>query len=154
MAKLPAKILIVDDDPDILTTARVVLRQKFESVETENNPQRLARLLQEKSYDVILLDMNYSSGKTAGTEGLFWLQQILSVNADQRVVMITAYGDIKLAVEAMKQGAADFVVKPWENEKLVATVHSSYQHAQAKKELHQLKTKQSQYTQVMNAPES
>jgi two-component system, NtrC family, response regulator HydG len=152
--KTAAKILIVDDDPDILTTARVVLRQRFETVETENNPQRLAKLLVDKTYDVILLDMNYSSGRTAGTEGLFWLQQILKANADQRVVMITAYGDIKLAVEAMKQGAADFIVKPWENEKLVATVQASYQFSQAKKELHQLKTRQSQYSQVMHAPES
>lgn len=154
MHKLAAKILIVDDDPDILTAARVVLRQKFESVETENNPQRLTAQLQQKKFDVILLDMNYSSGRTTGNEGLFWLKQILASNPDQRVVMITAYGDIKLAVEAMKLGAADFIVKPWENEKLEATVHAAYQYAMARKELQQLKTRQSQYTRVISAPES
>ena len=154
MTKLPAKILVVDDDPDVLTAARVVLRQRFESVETENNPQRLSTLLLQKSYDVILLDMNYSSGKTSGNEGLFWLQQILTHNPEQRVVMITAYGDIKLAVEAMKHGAADFIVKPWENEKLEATVYASYQHSLSRKEIFQLKNKQSQYSRVINAPES
>lgn len=154
MKKLPAKILVVDDDPDILTAARVVLRQKFASVETESNPQKLNFLLQHHHYDVILLDMNYSSGKTSGNEGLAWLKQILSVNPEQRVVMITAYGDIKLAVEAMKQGAADFIVKPWDNEKLEATVHASYQYALTRKELDHLKNRQSQYSRVMHAPES
>src|SRR3954471_1738187 len=100
MQKIAAKILIVDDDPDILTAARVVLRQKFEVVETENNLQRLNFLLQQNRYDVILLDMNYSSGKTSGNEGMFWLKQILTLDPQQQVVMITAYGDIKLAVEA------------------------------------------------------
>jgi two-component system, NtrC family, response regulator HydG len=154
MQKLPAKILVVDDDPDILTAARVVLRQKFATVETENNPERLHHLLKHQAYDVIVLDMNYSAGKTSGGEGMYWLNQILSVHPDQQVVLFTAYGDIKLAVEAMKLGAADFIVKPWENEKLEATVHASYQHSLSKKEISQLKTKQSQYSQVVNAPES
>lgn len=154
MKKLPAKILVVDDDPDILTAARVVLRQKFGSVETESNPQKLNFLLQHHHYDVILLDMNYSSGKTSGNEGLAWLKQILSINPDQRVVMITAYGDIKVAVEAMKEGAADFIVKPWDNEKLEATVTASYQHALTKKELGHLKSRQTQYSRIMHAPES
>ena len=154
MTKVAAKILVVDDDPDILTAARVVLRQKFESVVTENNPQQLNYLLQHNTYDVILLDMNYSAGKTSGKEGMMWLNEILSVNPLQQVVMITAYGDIKLAVEAMKQGAADFIVKPWENEKLEATVNASFQHSQARKELYQLKTKQSQYSRIVHAPDT
>jgi DNA-binding NtrC family response regulator len=154
MTKVAAKILVVDDDPDVLTAARVVLRQKFESVVTENNPQKLNYLLQHNAYDVILLDMNYSAGKTSGKEGLMWLSQILSQNPLQQVVMITAYGDIKLAVEAMKVGAADFIVKPWENEKLEATVHASFQHSQARKELDQLKTRQSQYSRTVHAPDT
>jgi two-component system, NtrC family, response regulator HydG len=154
MQKQGAKILVVDDDKDILTAARVVLRQKFETVDTESNPQKLSTLLQQNRYDVILLDMNYSSGKTTGNEGLFWLKQILEIHPQQQIVMITAYGDIKLAVEAMKQGAADFIVKPWENEKLEATVQASYQYAIAKNELRQLKSRQSQYSRVMHAPET
>jgi two-component system, NtrC family, response regulator HydG len=134
MPKTRAKILIVDDDTDILTTARVVLRQLYESVETESNPQRLTTLLQQNQYDVILLDMNYAAGRLSGHEGLFWLSQILTKNPQQQVIMITAYGDIQLAVDAMKQGAADFVVKPWENEKLEATVQAAYRRAVEKKD--------------------
>lgn len=139
MNKLNGKILIVDDDTDVLNAARVVLRQKFETVETENNPQKLRTLLQQKAFDAILLDMNYAYGKANGNEGLFYLKEILSINPDQRVIMITAYGDIKLAVEAMKHGAADFIVKPWDNEKLEATVHAAYQYAVAKKRIASIK---------------
>ncbi|HYF69266.1 MAG TPA: sigma-54 dependent transcriptional regulator [Ohtaekwangia sp.] len=154
MQKLNARILVIDDDKDVLTAARIVLRQKFEIVDTENNPEKLRSLLQVNRYDVILLDMNYSSGRTSGTEGLYWLKQILSHNADQRIIMITAYGDIKLAVDAMKEGAADFIVKPWDNDKLEATVYASYQYTLTRKELNQLKSKQSHYSRIVNAPES
>jgi two-component system, NtrC family, response regulator HydG len=154
MQKIPAKILVVDDDPDVLTAARVVLRQKFESVETESNPQKLNFLLNQSRYDVILLDMNYSSGKTSGKEGIYWLEQILLLHPQQVVVMMTAYGDIKLAVEAMKHGATDFIVKPWDNEKMEATVHASYRHAHAREELYQLKDRQSQYSRVINTPQT
>ena len=129
MPKTPAKILIVDDDADVLTAARVVLRQLYESVEIESNPQRLHALLQQNRYDVILLDMNYAAGRLSGHEGLFWLNQIMARNPRQQVIMITAYGDIQLAVDAMKQGAADFIVKPWENEKLEGAVLAAYRRA-------------------------
>jgi two-component system response regulator HydG len=154
MEKIRAKILVVDDDPDILTAARVVLRQKLESVETESNPKKLLFLLNQNRYDVILLDMNYTAGKTTGSEGLVWLKEILSLQPEQQVIMVTAYGDIKLAVEAMKEGAADFIVKPWENEKLEATVKASFQHSLSRTELNQLKKKQSQYSRVMSTPET
>jgi two-component system, NtrC family, response regulator HydG len=154
MDKLRAKILVVDDDVDILTTARVVLRQKFESVETESNPQKLNFLLNHNHYDVILLDMNYSAGKTSGKEGIQWLEKILEVNPSQQVIAITAYGDINLAVDAMKHGAADFIVKPWENEKLEATVFASFQHSVSKSELSQLKTRQSHISRVLSMPET
>jgi two-component system response regulator HydG len=150
MEKVNAKILVVDDDPDILTAARVVLRQKFALVETENNPQKLKFLINQNRYDVILLDMNYTAGKTSGSEGILWLKEILTLQPQQQVVMITAYGDIKLAVEAMKQGAADFIVKPWDNEKLEATIQASFQHSLSRNELNQLKKKQTHYSRVMN----
>jgi two-component system response regulator HydG len=154
MEKVKARILVVDDDPDVLTAARVVLRQKFETVETENNPQKLGFLLNQNRYDVILLDMNYSSGKTSGSEGIHWLKEIFSIHPPQQVIAITAYGDIRLAVEAMKYGAVDFIVKPWENEKLEATVHACWKHDIAKKELNQLKSKHAHFSRVVNAPDS
>jgi two-component system, NtrC family, response regulator HydG len=154
MEKVKAKILVVDDDPDILTAARVVLRQKFELVETESNPKKLNFLLTNNQYDVVLLDMNYSAGKTAGSEGLLWLKEILLLQPQQQVIMLTAYGDIKIAVEAMKHGAADFIVKPWDNEKLEATVHASFQHSLSRNELSELKKKQTQYSRVLSAPEA
>jgi two-component system, NtrC family, response regulator HydG len=150
MQKIAANILVVDDDLDVLTAARVVLRQQYEHVLTEANPNRITSLLKQTVFDVILLDMNFSAGRLNGNEGLFWLQQILLHNPDQQVVMITAYGEIKLAVEAMKQGAADFIVKPWDNEKLEATIHAAYQHAIAKKEVKSLKKRQSDFSKLVN----
>jgi two-component system, NtrC family, response regulator HydG len=154
MSKIAARILVVDDDRDVVNAARVVLRQRFENVETENNPQRISSLLESGRYDVILLDMNFSAGRSSGNEGLFWLQEIFKINPDQQVLMITAYGDIKLAVEAMKLGAADFIVKPWENEKLEATVLAAVKHSRDKRELHTLKTRQSHLSRIGSAPEN
>ncbi|HYG04514.1 MAG TPA: sigma-54 dependent transcriptional regulator [Chryseosolibacter sp.] len=118
MRKQSATILVIDDDPDILTAARVVLRQHFETVHTENVPERLKVLLTQHAYDLILLDMNFRAGTHSGNEGLFWLRYILSKNQSVPVVMITAYGEINLAVQAMKEGAADFIAKPWSNDDL------------------------------------
>lgn len=150
MQKISARILIVDDDADVLTAARVVLRQLYEVVQTEENPNRIPGLLKQTAFDVILLDMNFSAGRLTGNEGLFWLQQIIAENPDQQVVMITAYGEIKVAVEAMKHGAADFIVKPWDNEKLEATVFAAYQHALSKKEVKSLKKRQSDFSKLVN----
>jgi two-component system, NtrC family, response regulator HydG len=154
MTRFHAAILVIDDDPDILTTARVVLRQKFQTVITESNPEKIKSLLAQSNYDVILLDMNYKAGVTSGNEGLFWLKKIIADHKDQQVIMMTAYGDISIAVEAMKYGAADFIVKPWQNEKLEATVIAAFNHAQAKKEIGHLKKQQSHYTRALNSPDS
>ncbi len=134
MKKIKGNILVVDDDPDILQTARVVLKQKFEKVQIENNPQQIPYLLKNHHFDVVLLDMNFTAGATSGKEGLHWLNKIININSNANVIMITAYGQINLAVEAMKQGAIDFVVKPWENEKLQATVYSAYNLSESKQE--------------------
>jgi two-component system, NtrC family, response regulator HydG len=154
MTKFHAAILVIDDDVDILTTARVVLRQKFQTVTTESNPEKIRTLLTQSKYDVILLDMNYKAGVTSGNEGLYWLKKIIAEHKDQQVIMMTAYGDISLAVEAMKHGAADFIVKPWQNEKLEATVTAAFNHAQARKEIGQLKKQQSHYTRALSGPDS
>jgi two-component system, NtrC family, response regulator HydG len=154
MGKIQAAVLIVDDDTDIITAARIVLRQKFETVVTENNPNRLHTLMQQQEFDVVLLDMNFKAGVTTGNEGLFWLRKLKEINPKQQIVMITAYGDIKLAVEAMKHGATDFVVKPWDNDKLEATILAAYHHSQTQKEVQHLKRKQSQLSKITASPEN
>ncbi len=138
-----SKLLIVDDDKDVLLASRVVLRSEFEIIRTESDPFKLQQILLKEAFDVILLDMNFSTGSTSGKEGIHWLREILKIDAQANVILITAYGDLNLAVEAMKIGAIDFVVKPWENEKLLATVKSALRLSQSKSEIRALKSKQS-----------
>ncbi|MBX2942531.1 MAG: sigma-54-dependent Fis family transcriptional regulator [Cyclobacteriaceae bacterium] len=149
-----AHILVVDDDPDIVQSARVVLRQHFEQVSTESNPQNLSFLINENHPDVVLLDMNFTADVTKGREGLFWLQKIVEEHPSLSVVMVTAFGDVKLAVEAMKIGAVDFVVKPWENERLVATVNAAFQLSKSKREVAKLKLHQTRMAEVYAQPDS
>ena len=138
MSKLPGNILIIDDDPDVLTTARMILRPHYENVQTERSPKSLKRILNDTSFDVIILDMNFKTGATSGNEGLFWLQEILTEDPDGHVIMNTAYGDINLAVECMKKGAIDFLVKPWERQKLLVTVRNVFQMRQSRREISKL----------------
>ncbi len=125
MAGSMGRILIVDDDHDILIAARLLLKRHFPFVRTESDPAVLPRLLEECTFDVILLDMNFAVGASSGAEGLAWLERILKADPSAAVILITAYGDVDIAVEAMKRGAADFVVKPWSNDKLIATLRST-----------------------------
>ena len=118
----PARILIIDDQEDILLAARLLLKRHFASVVTLRNPATLPELVRRNAFDVLLLDMNFSAGAEAGAEGLALLAQVLALDSQAVVVLITAHGDVSLAVEAMKKGAADFVTKPWENDRLLATV--------------------------------
>src|SRR5687767_13529310 len=117
-----ASILIIDDDPDVLTAVRLLLKTEVKEVQTEKNPENIRSLLSKQSFDVILLDMNFNSSINTGNEGIFWLNKIKELKSTAAVVMITAYGDIDLAVRSLKEGAADFVVKPWHNEKLLTTI--------------------------------
>ncbi|MBD0260682.1 MAG: sigma-54-dependent Fis family transcriptional regulator, partial [Cytophagales bacterium] len=123
--KLTGKVLVVDDDQHVLYTARLVLKNHFTAVQTESFPSQLRQLLRKEKFDVVLLDMNFAPGQTSGEEGLFWLREIRELLPDARVVMQTAYGDIDLAVQAMKEGAADFLVKPWDKEKLLQAVRTA-----------------------------
>ena len=107
-----ASILIVDDDPDVLTAVRLLLKTEVKDIVTEKNPENIRWLLSKDNFDVILLDMNFSSTINTGNEGIFWLNEIKKTGSDAQIVMITAYGDIDLAVRSLKEGAADFVVKP------------------------------------------
>ncbi|MEO7121305.1 MAG: sigma-54 dependent transcriptional regulator [Ginsengibacter sp.] len=118
-------VLIIDDDKDVLTAVRLLLKTEVKEVVTEKNPENIRWLLSKQSFDLILLDMNFTSSINTGNEGLFWLKKIREFGSDASVIMITAYGDIDLAVRSLKEGAADFVVKPWHNEKLVETIKAA-----------------------------
>ena len=115
-------ILIVDDDTDVLTAVRLLLKSEVKEVVTEKNPENLRYLLSQKKFEVLLLDMNFNSSIHTGNEGFFWLKKVKTIAPEMAVIMITAYGDIDLAVRSLKEGAADFVVKPWHNEKLLDTI--------------------------------
>ena len=117
-----ASILIVDDDPDVLTAVRLLLKTEVRQVVTEKSPENLKWLLSQQPFDLILLDMNFNSSINTGNEGFFWLKKIREYKSEAMVIMITAYGDIDLAVRSLKEGAADFVVKPWHNERLVESL--------------------------------
>lgn len=117
-----ASVLVVDDDPDILTAVRLLLKGEAKSVTTEKNPENLRGLLAQQSFDLVLLDMNFKSAIHTGNEGLYWLRKLREFGCTARVIMITAYGDIDLAVRALKEGASDFMVKPWHNERLLDTI--------------------------------
>ncbi|MDX2048006.1 MAG: sigma-54 dependent transcriptional regulator, partial [Chitinophagaceae bacterium] len=117
-----ATILVIDDDPDVLTAVKLLLKPEAREIITEKNPENLRWLLSKQSFDCILLDMNFTSSIHTGNEGLFWLRKIKEMKSEAGVIMITAYGDIDLAIRSLKEGAADFVIKPWHNEKLIATI--------------------------------
>ena len=135
-----AKILIIDDDRDVLETARMFLKQEFSGVQIESDPALIPSLLGSQEFDVILLDMNFKKGVNDGEEGFHWLQQILRIDPQAVVILITAYGEVDLAVKAMKNGAVDFILKPWKNQKLLGTILSAIQLRASRKEVQRLKT--------------
>ncbi len=135
-------LLIVDDHKNVLKALVQLLEPEFKSVVSAANPNLVPGLIAEKSVDVVLLDMNFSAGLNRGDEGIFWLKKILGHDKDIVVIMITAYGDVELAVQAMKMGATDFILKPWDNEKLLATMKSAYKLRQFRLEIRNLKNKQ------------
>ena len=122
MIKKQGTILIVDDNRNILTTVRMLLESIFDNIITIANPNSIPAKLREEHPDVVLLDMNFSSGINSGNEGLYWLGEIKSLSPKTEVVLFTAYADIQLAVTGIKEGAADFIVKPFDNEKMIGTL--------------------------------
>lgn len=145
------KILIIDDNEDLLKAARIFLKRHFAQVDTETNPDLLPILVHNEQYDVILLDMNFTKDVSSGQEGFYWLDRILELDPSAVVVLITAYGDINLAVRAIKEGATDFVLKPWENERLLATLNSALQLRQKKLEVVLLKDQKQMLQQDMDS---
>lgn len=119
------KILIIDDNQSVLRTLKLVLAPEFGQVVAMNNPKVIPALLAAGDIDAVLLDMNFDTASLDGSDGLFWLARIKELPASPAVVMITAFGDVPLAVEAMKHGAEDFVTKPWDNAQLIATLRKA-----------------------------
>jgi two-component system, NtrC family, response regulator HydG len=141
MAKA-GNILVVDDDEFVLLSIKVLLEPHFASIKTVNNPERIPALFDRESFDVVVLDMNFRHGDTTGNQGLYWLKKILSLSPDTQIILITAFADIQVAVESIKEGALDFIVKPWQNEKLLSTVKTANVVSQEKKKVRQLRSQQ------------
>ena len=150
--KKTGKVLIVDDNEDILNAGRLLLKQHLAVVDTEADPERIPELLEAENYDVILLDMNFAKGATSGQEGFAWLRRILDLDPNAVVVLITAYGDVEMAVRAVKEGASDFVLKPWQNEKLLATVNAALSLRQSRTEALALRSRQRQLSADLDQP--
>lgn len=144
------KILIVDDNEDLLKAAKMYLKRHFTQVDIEKNPEAIPSLMSNDDYDVILLDMNFTKDVSSGSEGYYWLEKILHLDPSAVVVLITAYGDVQMAVKAIKAGATDFVLKPWENEKLLATLYSSMRLRETRDEVNTLKIKNQEINQAIN----
>ncbi|UHG92146.1 sigma-54-dependent transcriptional regulator [Spirosoma oryzicola] len=129
-----AKLLLVDDDPDVLLAARLLLKRHVSAVDIEKNPEKLPFLLNNNRYDAIVLDMNFQRDVSSGREGFAWLDRILDIDPKARVILFTAYGDVEMAVRAIKAGAVDFVLKPWQNDKFLDTIRGAVEGRKPDKE--------------------
>ena len=132
-------ILIIDDDYDVLKSAQIFLKRFFQNIQIEQVPDNILQRISSGDIDVILLDMNYQKGKRDGEEGFYWLDRIISMKPETVIILITAYGDIELAVKAIKAGATDFVLKPWKNQKLLATVSAAMDLRASRNEIKKLR---------------
>jgi len=144
--------LAVDDNEDILFALKLLLKPHIELLQTTSNPNDIPQLMAKEDFDVILLDMNFTKDAISGQEGFFWLEKILSIDPKAVVVFITAYGDAEKAVKAIKAGATDFILKPWQNEKLIATVSAAMKLKRSQQEVNTLIQKQQEITQVLDQP--
>ncbi|MGE0077360.1 MAG: sigma-54-dependent transcriptional regulator [Bacteroidales bacterium] len=147
---IKGNILIVDDNKSILSALEILLSSEFESVTSISNPELLTAELKKNDYNLILLDMNFKAGINTGNEGIYWLNRIKETNPQISVVMITAFGDIELAVKALKAGATDFILKPWDNDKLIATLKTALELNLSKREVNTLKEKNQELKNEIN----
>ncbi len=150
MEQKHGKVLIIDDNEDLLKAAKMHLKRHFSQVDIEKNPEAIPALMNNDDYDIILLDMNFTKDVSSGSEGYYWLEKILQIDPSAVVVLITAYGDIQMAVKAIKKGATDFVLKPWENEKLLATLYSAMRLRESRDEVETLKFKNQEINHALN----
>jgi len=147
-----AQILIVDDNKSVLAALQFLLEDEFSSVKSISNPNQIHHELQRGHYDVVLLDMNFKTGQNTGNEGIFWLNEVKKYDSQISVILITAYGDVDLAVRAIKEGATDFVLKPWDNNKLIATIQTGIQLSRSTKKIKKLESEKEQLLEVINQP--
>lgn len=152
MSEKIGKILAIDDNEDILFALKLLLKNHVELIQTETNPEKIPDYLHNDAYDVILLDMNFTKDAISGQEGFDWLNKIMEIDPDSVVVFITAYGDAEKAVKAIKLGATDFVLKPWQNEKLLATISSAIKLRRSKSEATDLRKKQKEISAIQDQP--
>jgi DNA-binding NtrC family response regulator len=150
MQNQKGNILVVDDNKSILSTLEILLSPEFQMVTSLSNPNQILSELRKREYNLIVLDMNFQAGVNTGNEGIYWLGRIKETNPEISVVMITAYGDIDIAVKALKAGASDFILKPWDNEKLIATIKLAVQLNLSKKEVILLKERQTELKKEIN----
>lgn len=143
-------VLIVDDNPSVIDSLTLFLKRKVGKIFSLNDPRKIVELLQKEPIDIVLLDMNFESADNLGQEGLFWLKEIKKLIPDQVIIMITAYGDVELAVEALHLGASDFILKPWDNEKLFATIVNCLDLSKTRREVASLRSHQNQLKQNFN----
>jgi len=142
MSKKEGTVLIVDDNEELLIAYKIFLTPHFKTIRTLGNPNAIQGALNDSSFDVILLDMNFSAGINTGNEGFFWMNKILEMDPDASIILITAYGDVEQAIRALREGASDFVLKSWDREKILSTILSAYQLRRSKLEIRKLKSKQ------------
>ncbi len=152
MTKKTGRILAVDDNEDILFALKLLLKPNVELITTLSNPEGIPEALKSEDYDVILLDMNFTKDASSGKEGFDWLKRIKEIDPESVVVFITAYGDAEKAVKAIKSGATDFILKPWQNEKLLATLNSAIQLRESKKEAGNLRSRQKELCAIIDQP--
>lgn len=152
MAK-DGKILVVDDDEDILIASKLLLKRHYQTVVTCNRPEHIPTMMADHTFDAILLDMNFGPGESTGEQGFLWLRKILEIDPQAVIVMITAHGGVDIAVEAIKQGATDFIAKPWENQKVIATLSASVKLRRTRSEAEGLKQKNKALAQVVSTPD-
>lgn len=147
---VPARILVVDDNVQILESLRILLKEEFEAIDVIAKPSRISEMLWRNSYDVVMLDMNFAMGETSGNEGIFWLNEIKKKDPLLPIILITAYADIELAVRAIQEGATDFIAKPWDPEKLIVTLSNAYKLRKSGQEVEKLKNKQQQLSEDLD----
>lgn len=147
---LQGKILIVDDNKGVLSALDFLLRQEYHKITTISNPNSITSIIDIMTYDVLLLDMNFSAGVNTGNEGFYWLRRLKELAPDCPVIMMTAFGGVELAVKALKEGAIDFILKPWDNEKLLGTVHAAYQLGKSRREVSNLKQSEKNLKNFIN----
>lgn len=152
MSADPPRILVVDDDEDVLVAARLLLKKQGYTVRTETDPTVIPMVIKEEPADIVLLDMNFTRDAASGREGFYWLQRIVEQDPTTVVVLATAYGDVEMAVRAIKEGAVDFVLKPWQNEKLLATLSAALELRRSRLEAKSLRTRQQQLSADLDQP--